>query len=479
VRQRLAELLAAELKPQKKLKESPRQKREGEKKVNSTFAGNLSQYLFYRDTESDTAGREVRYRSVDTQLSLSWRLRSEDWEFYNYYFGNLDYDTLDNETEGVETSSAYTRIKNRRAGFYATLGRQRSSVAGTLGRFDGVYLGYDIKPKIRLNGVWGYPVDTFNKRTIQTHKPMMGAGADFLDIVKGLDVSPYYIQQQVDGISDRRAVGAEARYFQPKYNMFSRLDYDILFSDVSLFFLQGQYIVSKPTSFTFLYDFRKNPFLETSNALINLGAEVSIKDLLEGTQSNRPYSESELQAIAKDRTGSFSILTLQINHAFNTRQQITAGISRAEQNVKVVNLQVNDPTVDDVLETPATDDKDVQYDTSVQLVSSQILQPKDTVINFLRYTHGETYNETFYRGEYRIPYKLLYTIEPRFIFRYRKNDTDDYWYSYVPGVRVNYRAGKVLRFYMDLNYEIWDFTGNSAQEDFSSANFYFGYNWLF
>ncbi len=479
VRQRLAELLAAQLKPQQKLKESPREKREGKNKVSSTLVGSLSQYLNYRDTQTETLGREVQYQSIDTQLSLGWRLRSKDWEIYNYYFGNLDYDTLDGDTKGLETSSAYSRIKNRKAGFYATLGRQLSSAAGVLDRFDGVYLGYDILPKIRLNGVWGYPVDIFNKREIQTNKPMMGAGVDFLDIIKGLDVSPYYNQQQVDGITDRRAVGFEARYFQPKYNVFSRLDYDIEFADVDMIFLQGQYIVSKPTSFSLLYDYRKNPYLATSNALMSLGKEVSIKDLLEGSQSNRSYSELELQDLAKDRTGFLSILTLQMSHAFNTRQQLTVDVSWAEQNVKVVNLLVNDPTIDEVLDTPATEDTSEQYDASVQLVSSQIFTPKDTVINSLRFTLGDTFNETAYRLQYRIPYQLLFTTEPRILFRYRNNDSGEKLYRTIPGLRVNYRTTENLRFYLELNLDILNFAGETNQEDFRSMNGFFGYNWIF
>ena len=476
VRQRLAELLAAQLKPQQKLKESPREKREG--KVNSTFAASLSQYFDYSDTETETDGRDVRYQSVDTQLGLSWRIRTEDWEVYNYYFGYVEYDTLAEDTEGVETNSAYSRIKNRKAGFYATLGRQLGSAAGALGRFDGVYLGYDIKPKIRLNGVWGYPVDILNKRSIQTNKPMIGAGVDFFDIFKGLDVSPYYIQQQVDGITARRAVGAEARYFHPKYNMFSRLDYDTSFAAVNMFFLQGQYVVSKPTSFSLTYDYRKIPFLETSNALANLGEEVSIKDLLEGSQS-RSYEESELRDIAKDRTGFFSILTLQISHIFNIRQQITADISRSEQTVKVVNLAVNDPTVDEILATPATEDNNVQYDATVQLVSNQLFQSKDTLINFLRYSYGETYDETTYRLAYSIAIRSLLNVEPRFLFRYRSNDTGENLVRSVPGLRVNYQAAKALRFFMELDYEMWDFSGETQQEDFNSTNFYVGYNWNF
>jgi hypothetical protein len=245
-----------------------------------------------------------------------------------------------------------------------------------------------------------------------------------------------------------------------------------------LFFLQGQYIASKPTSFFLLFDYRKNPFLETSNALTNLGNEVSIKDLLEGTQSVA-YSESELQNIANDRTGHFSLISLQMNHAFNTRQQMTLDLSRSEVLVKVVSPPNNDPTVDEVLATPSTDDTNVQYDASVQLASSQIFQAKDMVLNFLRFGISDTYYETTYRIEYKIPYKLLYTVEPRFRFRYRNNEAGNSWFHSEPGVRINFRAAKTLRFYMELNVDIVNFSGDTAQEDYRSTFFYGGYNWAF
>lgn len=478
VRQRLAELLAAQLKPKKKLKEGPRAKREGNKKVISTFRGSFSQFVDYADTVSDSID-EVRYQSIDSQLSLDWRIRSKDWEVYNHYFGRLDYDTLEEDSEDVETISAYSRIKNRAVGIYSTLGRQRSSTAGVLGRFDGIYLGYDITPKIRLNGVAGYPVDTLNKGTIQTHKPMSGVGVDLSNIVKGLDVGPYYIEQQVDGITDREAVGAEVRYFQPKYNMYSRLDYDLAFSDINMFFLLGQYMLSKPTSVTLTFDHRANPLLETSNALISLDEEISIKDLLEGSPSARAYSASELQDIAKDRTGSYSILTLQLSHAFNARQQMTTDISRSQHNVKIVNFSVNDPTVEEVLDTRATETETVEYDISAQLVSSEVFTSKDMAINLLRYTLAETFDEITYRLAYRIPYQKSFTTEPRLWFRYRNNDSGEKLTRALAGLRLNYRSTQKLRLYLELNYKIWDYAGETNQEDFSSTYGHLGYFWLF
>ena len=477
VRQRLAELLAGQLKPQQKLEQSPREKREGKKDVSSVLGGSLSQDISYRDTTIKSAGRTVDYTSIDTQLSLNWKVRTKDWEFNNYFFGDLEYDTINSQTDGLETSSVYSKIKNRKAGFYATLGRQLGSTAGVLGRFDGVYLGYDVLPKVRLNGVWGYPVDIANKGTIQTNKPMVGVGVDFSGFLKGWDASPYYLEQKVDGITNRQAVGTEIRYFEEKYNIYSIVDYDLAYSDLNILSIQGQYFYSKPTAITFNYDYRASPFFETSNALTQLGQEVSIKDLLEGTKTNTSYSEAQLQNIAADRTGHVSIVTLGASHVLSPDSQLSADISRSESTFKLADT--TDPAIDKILAAPASTDISLQWDTSVQLVSNKVFNQKDTLINYFRYTYSDQFFEAGYNLTYRVPYELLYTVEPRLALRYRENDTKEVLFRSIPGMRVNFRSSQKLRFYMELNLEIWNYSGKTKNENFRSSNYYFGYNWIF
>jgi len=477
VRQRLAELLAGQLKPQKKLEESPREKREGKKNMNSQFVGSLSQYVNYNDLTTKTAGQRVNYTSIDTQISLNWRVRSKNWDINNFYFGDYDYDTINKESDGLETASAYSRIKNRAAGFYASLGRQLGTTAGVLGRFDGVYLGYDVLPKIRVNGVWGYPVDIINKRTIQTNKPMVGIGVDFSGFLKGWDASPYYIEQSVDGITDRQAVGVDVRYFEEKLNVFSTLDYDVAFNDVNIFSVQGQYFYSKPTAISFYYDYRANPLLETSNAVLQLGQDVSIKDLLEGTKTNTSYSESQLRDIAADRTGHSSIVTLGVTQVLSPNHQLSADVSRAELTTKLAITA--DPAIDNILATPASTDVTRQWDTSVQLVSNKIFNQKDSLINSWRYLYSDQLYETSYSLAYRLPHGLLYTFEPRVAFFYRKNDVGEVLFRTIPGLRVNYRSSQNFRLYMELNFELGYFSGNTHQEDYRSGGYYFGYNWVF
>jgi hypothetical protein len=481
VRQRLAELIAAQMKPKKKLKESKTaQRRKEGNKFDSQWFGTLSQYVDYRDSYTDTLGHEVEDTRIDNQLSLSWRLRNETWDIRNYTFLSYEYDTIEGESDdGVEVSSLYSRIRNLKHRYYATVGRHLGSTPGVLGRFDGLTLGYDIRPKLRINGVYGYPVDTFDKQTIQTNIPTLGFSVDFVGYVKGLDVAPYIINQEVDGITNRQAVGVETRYFAPRFNFFNLVDYDIFFDDLNIFMLQGQIILQKRTALTFNVDHRKSPLLETSNALIQLGNDVYIEDLLNGNLGDKSYTEDELKDIAVDRTGEASLVTLGVSHSFSRNQQLAADVTYSRQKSRTINVTVFDPTVDDVLAIPAVGTTTKYVVGSLQLVSTEMFFPRDTTINTLQFTNAETYDEATYRISYRVPVQTVYRIEPRLMLRRRDSDSGERLLRTIPGVRVIARTSRNFRIYSELDVEIWNFSGDTNQEDFRETLFYIGYSWDF
>jgi len=51
------------------------------------------------------------------------------------------------------------------------------------------------------------------------------------------------IEQQVDGILDRRSVGGEARYFDPVKSLLSYVDYDVSYSQLNTFLMLGNWIL--------------------------------------------------------------------------------------------------------------------------------------------------------------------------------------------------------------------------------------------
>ena len=156
---------------------------------------------------------------------------------------------------------------------------------------------------------------------------------------------------------------------------------------------------------------------------------------------------------------------------------MSADISRSELTTKLVNT--TDTAIDKILATPAGTDISRQWDTSVLLVSNKVFNQRDSLINSLRYLYSRRLFETSYKLEYRAPYEQLYTVEPRIVFRYRKNDAGEILFRSIPGMRINFRSGKNLRFYMDMNLEIGSFSGKTNQENYRFGNYYFGYNWAF
>ena len=90
--------------------------------------------------------------------------------------------------------------------------------------------------------------------------------------------SAYFINQTVGGLTDRRAVGGNVRYFDPRFTIMSNLDYDVQFNALNIFTVQGTMMGGGTANdYNFLLDRRRNPVLDVRNA-VN-GTNVSIATL--------------------------------------------------------------------------------------------------------------------------------------------------------------------------------------------------------
>ena len=114
------------------------------------------------------------------------------------------------------------------------LGRQRRSSGGLLGRFDGAYIGYQLTPLLKLNAVSSFPVRS-SKDSLETSRNFFGLSLDLGTLAEAWTFSGFAIQQLVDGITDRQAIGAEVRYYRPGRTLFSLVDYDASYSKPTTF----------------------------------------------------------------------------------------------------------------------------------------------------------------------------------------------------------------------------------------------------
>jgi hypothetical protein len=160
-------------------------------------------------------------------------------------------------------SALYFDYKSLTKGASIRLGRQSPNGGGVLYRFDGAQAAYAFAPKWKVNGVVGRPTDDL----ADAKRLFYGLSVDADALTKELSGSAFLIQQTIDGETDRRAVGADLRYFKGGVSASSQLDYDVLFKKVNTMSVQGNWQVNDATSFNALLDRRAAPILTLGNLL--------------------------------------------------------------------------------------------------------------------------------------------------------------------------------------------------------------------
>lgn len=110
------------------------------------------------------------------------------------------------------------------------LGRQSPLGGGVLGRFDGVQAGYSFRPRWKASLVAGVPTDTL----LDAKRHFYGASIDAEALTPQLGGSLYLIEQKIDRQVDRRALGADLRFFDGGVSASGQLDYDVLLKGLNI-----------------------------------------------------------------------------------------------------------------------------------------------------------------------------------------------------------------------------------------------------
>ena len=96
-----------------------------------------------------------------------------------------------------------------------------------------------------------------------------GANIDIGPLGQAWSGNAYFINQMIDNVVDRRAVGGELRFASNGKNAYSLVDYDISYGVLNVAMLNGTW-VTEGTTFTLLADHRRTPYLQTTNALFGV-----------------------------------------------------------------------------------------------------------------------------------------------------------------------------------------------------------------
>ncbi len=316
------------------------------------------------------------------------------------------YDLLpDGPGHQTRVSIAYAELADRKLGVSARLGRQSKHTGGVLGTFDGLYLGWEPRPGMRLNLMSGFPVES-TRKPFSTDRQFVSLSANWSGWIEGLEISPFLISQTYNGLGDRQAVGGEVRWYAPGRTVVGLLDYDIDYSALNMALLLGTFQLPGRWTVTGSLDHRKSPFLTTRNALA--GQPVQSLDELVAL-----LGESGVRALAADRTAQADTLSLGVSRPLGERFQWSVDLTGTEMSGMRASGGVP--------EIPGTG---MQLSLGAQLIGTSLLRAGDMSIFGLRRYQGSTTTTTSLSVSSRFPLWSGFRIAPRLRFDQREFESD-------------------------------------------------------
>ena len=266
-------------------------------------------------TESGLASSDLTTQNaLLTDVSLVARRHGERFDFTTRASAGYGYDMLtDGPGSQSRVSLLFAEFADRVAGWYARLGRQSGGSGGLMGTFDGMQAGYQLWPRLRVNGFFGFPVDS-TREGPDSERKFVGVSADVGTLANAWDLSFYAIDQQYSGVTDRQAVGTEVRYFRPGITVVGIADFDVHYSTLNTMLLLGTFALPARWTLNLNLDHRKSPGLSTRNAMI--GQPVRRFDELFGL-----YTPQQIEQFALDRTAESKLYSAGVSRPFGERWQ--------------------------------------------------------------------------------------------------------------------------------------------------------------
>ena len=372
--------------------------------------------------------------SLYTDVSIDARRRGKRFDFSTRMTGGHRHDLLDEESRSsgndFRLSYLYADVLDTRTRLRGRLGRQTRNTGGVLGRFDGLNVTYSLNERVRFDAVAGEPVFSTANSDEQSRQ-FYGVSSNFTPFTENLEFGLFYLQQEIDSLTDRQAIGTEVRYFGESKSVWGSIDYDAAFSELSSAFLHGSWRLPGRLTLSGSIDRRRSPFLSLGNAL--LGQSSRDFGLLADT-----LSEAQIRQQALDRSAMTSTAMIGLSRPLSPRLQLNVNMNRS-----VIDAL---PASGDA---PATEEAEYGY-YSADLVASSLFREGDVGIFSVRYATSNSADVYTLNLDTRFPMGRSWRINPRLRVDYREINSDQstQW-TYTPGLRLQYRLGRRGRIELD------------------------------
>jgi len=366
---------------------------------------------------------------------------------------------VEGQSDRNRVNAAYYEYRYKPADFSARVGRQPAYGGGVLGRFDGALLGFGGASKVRLNLVGGEPVDY--GASIDSTRRFYGVSADLGPFNRNWTGNLYRIRQDVDGTTDRDAVGTELHYVAPQGGVFALVDYDMMFRHVNIATVQGNWLAPWKSSFNLLLDYRMSPSLQTSTAVFG-EATTSIRTLLE------TYSEDELRQRARALTARTAFASAGVTHPVSKVWQLGA-------DFRVARISHTDGTNN----VPGSPGSGYIYTPGVQAIGSGLFVQHDVNAFSLTRVKAPSYAGTAYGVNNRSPVGANWTLGGSLLLYAQDNDSGSELRRVFVSVRAEYRVKPSVTLEVEVGADDTSNKSSIAEDKVNRRYFSLGYRWDF
>jgi len=435
VNQRLAALLASDLPSgQPGAVAGSSAGRNASRRSNWRLQTYFSQYYRRDVNQPNNQDDIVSQSALYSDVNFDARRRGERFDFSSRVSVGYRNDFLNTSTSSdnsTRVSYAYADLADAVSGLRGRIGRQSRNTGGVLGRFDGINLGYQLNEKMLIETVVGKPAYSASDG-VDSARTFYGASIDYGPLLENLDLGLFFIQQNIEGIVDRQAVGGEFRYFGTHQSLWGLVDYDLHFGELASAFLQGSWRFDSRLSIHALINQRGSPFLSTGNAIIG----QPVRSFAELTNI---FSADELSQLGKDRTAASTSYSVGLSYPITPKLQINTDVGQSSIDAT--------PASGGVLATPGS----TYTYFSGSLLASSLLKEGDVSILSLRYSDADTSQVTSMTLDSRYPFGRTWRINARLrVDRRQITSNDSEQWLFTQGIRIQYRRSQKFRIELEV-----------------------------
>ncbi len=491
VKAALAGIQPTELKPATTLESLPKPER------TTTVTGSISQYYYggksttetqaLRDTDgSPLSADEIDKRSkapisttdqrlLSTNVDTTWRSRDTERDMKMVFRDQYDYNLLsDAQLKGKSRSrnrltAAYFDYQGLKNGLRTRLGRQ-SAMWGGEGRYDGASGSYLLKPKLKVSAAMGSPTDQLG----QSKRYFMGTALDADALTPNLGGSLFVLQRMVDGEVDRRAVGADLRYFTQNASLMGSTDYDVIFKKLNVASLQGMYMAEDNTTVNALYERRALTPAALSQTLffqfqdfVDAGViPQTIDDL-----KSHGYSVDQLRELVRTNVSYWTHAMLSVTRPVTTQWQAGA----------TVDLNRTGPIAPNPVLPTGQPDSGQSRTLSLLAIGSNLYSERDTNVFTASVMRGRMVKTYMLNYNNMTPLGDAWQVEPG--LRWQRNVSQDITsglnittVAWGPGLKASFKPRPTVTLESNLNVDYTRTEGTSIDRS-TRYTYFLGYRY--